>query len=547
MTRPAAFPPTSGPDARRRPPGVETALLALPAVLGTMALLAATRSGAYTSPDSAFYVGVARNLADGHGLASPPGSVTLSHFPPMFPIVLAVAGRLGFDPLDATAWINPLLLGVTAMLAAVVVRRRTGSPWAGALTALSLVVSRDLLTYHGAALSEPLFITLTLGGLIALDRYLASRDTRWLVAAAGLAAAGTITRYAGLALVACGVVGVAWPGIVVGSGVQGPAGRANRGRAVASYAAVAVIPLVVWMVWAGPTDRSFVWHPMGAAYLRAAARGGSTWLAPASISWPGRGLLAALVLTVAVVMIRLALRGVGLRSRVPVEAPRVPGVAGDGDAFLRLLGLFAVMYLGLLVVQRVFLDASSSLDLRLLMPLHVIAIVAVALVLTPLIQTTRSAAIGRVLLATVVVLISVHTAGSISWLVAGNSDRSVARRGLTALAWERSAVMAAISAVPPGVVVYSNAPDAVYLLTGRATRPLPARVDYLTARSEPLFESAMAVIATAAHEDHAVIAWFRAATWRARFLPTEGELVDRFDMTPVATDAVGTLYRTAGR
>ena len=70
----------------------EVVVLALPAVLGTVALLLVARKGVYASPDSAFYVGTARNLLDGEGLTAPPGSPPLSHFPPLFALVLGRGG-----------------------------------------------------------------------------------------------------------------------------------------------------------------------------------------------------------------------------------------------------------------------------------------------------------------------------------------------------------------------------------------------------------------------------------------------------------------------
>ena len=109
-----------------------------------------TRKGVYASPDSAFYVGTARNLLDGHGLTAPPGSPPLSHFPPLFSLVLAAVGWLtGLDPLDAAGVVNALLLGVTAYWWRWSSTAGAGRWRSGVAASVAVVVALDLLVYFG--------------------------------------------------------------------------------------------------------------------------------------------------------------------------------------------------------------------------------------------------------------------------------------------------------------------------------------------------------------------------------------------------------------
>ena len=53
----------------------------------------------------------ARNLLAGRGLTIPWGAWAgqpVSHFPPLFPLVLAAIGSLGLDPWDAARYLNAL-------------------------------------------------------------------------------------------------------------------------------------------------------------------------------------------------------------------------------------------------------------------------------------------------------------------------------------------------------------------------------------------------------------------------------------------------------
>lgn len=525
-------------------------VLLAPALVGALALAVVTRGGAHASPDSAFYVGLARNLAGGVGWESPPGSFPLSHFPPLFPAVLAVFGWLGVDPLDAAGWLNPVLFGASAALVALVVHRATGSVAVGAGAAVSLVVSRDLLFAHSSALSEPLFIFLTLAAMVCLGRHLGSGSLGWLVSAAGLAGAATLTRYAGIVLVAVGVVA-----ILAG------ARPLRRVGLAAGFAAVSLLPTLVWLTFAGSGDRPFGWHPFGLDYLLVTGRSLSAWILPRSLPWPARGVSAlAAVTLVAVLLTRARARSGHVESHPPTSGQSADDVANPsgvgGDPLVFLCGLFAVAYVGILAVQNVLLDASSTLDYRLLAPLHTVAIVGGAIVFAPRLTNLalpgnltwdRLAWVGRLV---VVVLVAAQAVGAVAWVAGGVTDDSRERRGLTATGWEESAVMAAVEAMPAGIVVYSNAPDAIHMLTGRrAVALLPPSVDYLSGRSRLDFEPEMAGVGEAVERGSAVVAWFGAAPWRRSLYPPESAVVSALglDPSPVLEDEVGRLYRTPSR
>jgi hypothetical protein len=264
-------------------------VLVLPALVGTAALLAASRHGPYASPDSAFYVGLARHLVDGAGLTPPPGSPPLAHFPPLFPLLLAAAGRLGgIDPLDAAAVVNPLLFGATAVLVAMAVRSRTGSTAVAAAAGAAAVVGQDLLVYGGSALSEPLFTVLVLGSLLVLARSVARRSDLALAGAATLAAAACLTRYVGVALVLAGAAAL-W--------------RLEHGRRrwrAALFAAAASGPALVWVAAVGRANRPLELHLFDLRYWSTGIGSLSRWVLPGFVPWPLRvaalGLLGAALL-----------------------------------------------------------------------------------------------------------------------------------------------------------------------------------------------------------------------------------------------------------
>ena len=138
--------------------------LVLISLIGVLLVLQATPEGAELSDDSIAYIAGARSIIAGNGyreawLAS---NQPVTHFPPALPAVLASFGTLGIDPLNAIRWVNALLFGASAFVLVILAWRMTPSLTAGLVLAGLFVLSGDLLQVYAAAMSEPLFIFLSL-------------------------------------------------------------------------------------------------------------------------------------------------------------------------------------------------------------------------------------------------------------------------------------------------------------------------------------------------------------------------------------------------
>ena len=484
------------------------ATLLAPALAGLVALLAVNRLGPYTSPDSVFYAGTARRLLAGAGFAAPPGTQTLSNFPPLLPLLLAGIGRLGIDPLDVLRWLNPVLFGATVGLTGAVVWRRTGSTAVGLAAALVVLFARDLLAVGGSAFSEPLFILLALAAMVSLARFVDGGDHRWLWLSAALAAAAFLTRYVGVTVALAGAIVLL---------------RAGRRREAAAYAAVTVAPVVAWLAWAGLGGGHLAVHVFDLEYLARGADSASRWLLPAVVP-AGIRVVVAVVVAAAVVV-------VGRR------APRT-----GQDVLASVLGTFALLYLALLLADRVFLDATGRIDGRFLAPLHVVVVILVASLAR---RAGDTGLLRRRAVAVAGIVLALQAGQAVSWVAGGLTDDGITRRGYAAAAWRRSPVMAAIGGLGPDVPVFSNGADAIFLHTGRATSQLPARIEYRTGEPNSDYLSELESV-RAALAAGGVLVYFQAITARDRFLPPASELEARLGLRVVDRDRVGTVYRLAG-
>ncbi|MEW6400798.1 MAG: hypothetical protein AB1649_03300, partial [Chloroflexota bacterium] len=157
--------------------------LGLLASFGVFLILQATPEGLGISDDSIAYIAGARSILSGQGyreawLASN-GPVT--HFPPGFSSVLALVGLSGLDPLRGARFVNSLLFGVNAFLLGLLGWRMTKSRLAGIVLALLFLANASLLRVHAVAMSEPLYLFLSLLAFLAFSQYFENFEDRWLL------------------------------------------------------------------------------------------------------------------------------------------------------------------------------------------------------------------------------------------------------------------------------------------------------------------------------------------------------------------------------
>ena len=257
-------------------------LLGLLSILGMVLVLRATPEGLTLSDDSIAYIAGARSMLAGHGYReawlATNGPVT--HFPPAYPAVLALLGTFGFDPLRGGRLLAAVLFGLNTLLLGILGWRMTRWLPAGLLLSLLFVLERISLAAAHLALSEPLFIFLTLLAFWMFDLY-HERDAHWLwlVASGTLVGAAYLTRYAALAVAATIVIALvalhaswrrrlAGVGIFLASLVPWPIGWACRNYIIAGTT----------------TNRVLAWHPITQSNLDTAWRTLAGFLLPVK-SW----------------------------------------------------------------------------------------------------------------------------------------------------------------------------------------------------------------------------------------------------------------------
>ena len=492
----------------------------------------ATTPGVGLSPDSVAYIGAARGLLQGLGLATPlPAgqSKALVWFAPLYPTLLAAGGLLGTDPVAVARWLNVALFAATVLLSARIIATDTGSNGAGLIGSAFLLLSFPMLMIHSMALSEPLFVFLTLCALHWLSQFARRGGTAQLVGAAVAVGLAVLCRYAGLFLIGTSMA-------LIISDARKMA--RDRVRHAVAFAAVSGVFALLWWgrnwVEAGTlmARRRLALHPIGAADL---IRG---WHTVASWCWadPRPRLLLVALLAIGA--------GVALRRRVAARVSRrdpaeSSNAIGDKSSPVVRTALFFVAgYAVFLVCVISFFDATVPFDDRLLSPPFAWALIAgVCSAYRVLADPRRHAWQHAAVLAVGVWLAGVQALHSIPWLRAVHRDG----QGYAAAEWKQSAILARVRELPPTTRIFSNGDDAIYVLTGRLAERVPERLAPSTQHPNDSYAADVARLCQQLIDPPAVLVYFSSLAWRT-YLVSPAEIQQHVNLQTLYAAPDGALY-----
>lgn len=476
--------------------------LLLIAIIGFILVLLATPEGAALSDDSIAYIAGARSMLAGNGyreawLAS---NQPVIHFPPAFPAVLAFFGSLGIDPVNAARWVNAFLFFMTAGLLGILVWRMTPSLTAGLVAAGLFVLCSDLLQVYAAAMSEPLFIFVSLLAFWMFDLYFERDQHWWLGACATFVGITYLTRYSGLALIATFVVAllileknwkrklVASAGFVAGT-LPWILGWTIRNRLVADNA----------------TNRTFVWHPLTSENLNIGLNTVAEAFIPVD-AWRREiikqpFIIEALILVVlAAVLVWLGIRTWRYLTSTQPQTSNTATEFHSKEVISFTTALYLFAYLASIIASMLMFDAATKFKLRILAPSFVSLLILLIYLGVWLRNKNRPL---------VVALTFVFLAFSAYKQVNTITAWSKGGMGYASFKWYDSKAMDFLNTLPEDIHIYTDEPGAVYLYTGRGNYVLPDRYDSATALPREGFENSLDVMKKEILDGTAVLAIFQ--------------------------------------
>ena len=457
-------------------------------VLGLIALgavgvlLYSTPQGLGLSDDSIAYIAGARSLLSGQGyreawLASN-GPVT--HFPPGFSSILALIGLSGLDPLRGARFLNSVLFGANTFLLGIIGWRMTRSQVGGLLLSLLFAVNASMFNVHAVAMSEPLYIFSSLAAFLAFSLFgveqlvvqqaganaRASEKNIWLIATGILTAFASLTRYAGLALLATFIVALillrdTWrtrltsAGIFLGGFLPFILAWSIRNKIVADNA----------------TNRILVYHPITAENVTTGIYNISEFLIPVE-TWRRTlikvpNLFVFLILFIAVILfVWVVYTGLGRFFQPDTKNPEVLSFTN---------GLYIFGYMASIISSMMLFDASTKFKLRILSPVYVSLLILLVYFGYWLWQKRTIFWQSSVVVIAVFILgLSIYDiSGVVAKLHKGG-------QGYASFQWYDSQAMDFLSKLPKDTRIYTNQPGPVYLYTDRPSYVLPDLIDPVT-------------------------------------------------------------------
>ena len=96
----------------------------------------------------------------------------VTHYAPLYPLVVSALGFAGIDPLEGVRWLNALLFAFNIMLAAWIVFASTHSVAASKAASFLAVTAFPMVQIHSTTLTEPLCLFLGFLGLYLMAHYI---------------------------------------------------------------------------------------------------------------------------------------------------------------------------------------------------------------------------------------------------------------------------------------------------------------------------------------------------------------------------------------
>lgn len=177
-------------------------LLAIIGLIGAcFIILLISSCGVGVSPDSVYYISVARHVADGTGFVGYDGYYFILQ-PPLYPLLLATIIKIfSIDPLISSGYLNAILFGLVIYYSGLFLLNHLKSLPLIIIGTISIMVSFVIIQISLIALSEPLFILFVLLYLNYFDNYRSKDTITSLLLFSTAAALACLTRYVGVIII----------------------------------------------------------------------------------------------------------------------------------------------------------------------------------------------------------------------------------------------------------------------------------------------------------------------------------------------------------
>ena len=431
-------------------------ILATISTLGGYLLIIATPMGLGQINDSTAYIAGARSILQGTGYSEIWLATSLepiTHYPPLLCSILALIGFLGLDPARGFRVLNILLYISTIFVMGILGHKMTKSKIGGIVLALVFIIDGTLLQIYGAAISEPLFIFLTIISFLVLTKYLEDRKIIFLIVTGIIAGLSVLTRYVGLALLAS---------ISISLFVLVPDWK-MKFKSASIFLLFSLPFFIAWTVrnrllTGMSTNRGFGWHPVSIDNIQLGLRNFSEWLGISTFFSVDGFIAGAILFSLIFISILIWVGRVGVKTLYENKHLEIANV------FTFIVGTFSLVYISALLTSISLFDDTTKIQDRFLSPFYVTLIILLVSLLSWLWHKKNF--LVRIF---VILVFSASILTSIFSYYQTIDRLSKDGVGYASVRFKYSPVANHIKLLPVTTNIYTNSPPAVYSSTDRAS------------------------------------------------------------------------------
>ncbi|MBK8903338.1 MAG: phospholipid carrier-dependent glycosyltransferase [Anaerolineaceae bacterium] len=469
--------------------------------------------------DSLTYVSAAQSYAAGEGLRNLMGdgrTEVLTHFPPMYSLLLSGLGWVD-NPVAVAKWLHASLFFGNVLLLGLILRQLTRHNWLSLAGAAMLLTSELLVRVHIYIWTEALFIFWLLVAVYSLGYYEAAetqtKKFAFLSVTAVFIGLSTLTRYVGVTLIGTTIVLLL---LAPSRGIR------QKWYEVALFTFVSSMPLALWFIrnailGDSIANRVIAYHAVPWKFVLAVLQLWGLWVLPGIRVSFGAGLAYLLLMTAAI--------GMKYRFGHPVS-----------KVFLWCC-FFVFLYFGFLLFSTSFIDASTPLNYRILLPMFVVSLIVILAGVADLVPKIQTIPFVRLMpLAAFLVYLVLNLIAS--WRIVYPFYQY--GLGYTAVYWQESKLAAQAALLGENTLIYSNAPDALYFTSDLICRRLPITTDPTTLQTDIYYAERLESMFNQVEAGDAIIVYFDAIDrW---YLPAKAELSQLAPLTAAFENEEGTIY-----
>ena len=488
-------------------------------LIGSLSLWQVLRVGVGAWHDSIFYLTAAESFLNGKGISifNTTGQlVPLTHFPPLYPLLLAFTSAIIHAPVLIAAKIDAVVLfGGLIFLSGFLVWYYSKN-WPASIIASLLVLSSPVILEQAQmAMTEIPFLILIGLSIFIFERYLSTENRTLMIVEGIILSLAYLLRYAGAYLFAVVIlISLFFPKISL----------KKRLTDIALLVAAGAIGILAWsvrnyLIEGSSTDRSYFFHPIRAANLISAFQSIELWFLP---------VFTHIYIRIIVYLVILILICLGIYYLLK-----------NHDPLIRIVGLMVsaqVFYILFLLISLTFFDASTRLDDRILSPVYYLSVLLICILFGRYFGEKKVTKVVRYgILILLIGLVFLNSLKSIPTLQQTYSEGI----GFTGQNWKNSATLRVIQSLPEKTLIYSNQPMPVSFYSKVTADWLPEIRNTIDDSPNLDYQKQVLSMQSSIDEQNGLL---------VIFTPEEKWLIDTMskDLIPVLSCSDGVFYSAQG-